>query len=199
MELYKYKSYQEYKDIQVSTNKEKLHKVWADRDNIVFLSEYIRSKISKPTFGICHGTRRGLEQKWFSECLGCLVLGTEISDTANQFPNTVQMDFHETVPEWHNQADFVYTNSFDHACYPEKAFLAWFDSLKDTGMLILEHSSRHHPLAVCETDPFGATISELMELIPKWTLGVYSVTEILDAPVPRKGVGEIKFLITTMI
>lgn len=29
--LYKYKNYQEYKDIQVHFNKEKIHKIWADK------------------------------------------------------------------------------------------------------------------------------------------------------------------------
>ena len=75
-------------------------------------------------FGICHGTRRGKEQEWFRKYLGCGVIGTEISDTVEQFPHTIEWDFHETKAEWINSADFIYSNSLDHSYDPKKCLTA---------------------------------------------------------------------------
>ena len=83
----------------------KIQETWATEENIQFLADYIRAEIGTPTFGICHGTRRGEEQTWFRKCLSCEVIGTEISDTAMIFPYCT-MDFHERIPEWSNRADF---------------------------------------------------------------------------------------------
>ena len=75
--------YERYRQIQIEGNKRKLEVVWALEENIAFLSQYIMNTIGVPRFGICHGTRRGKEQEWFRKYLGCNVIGTEISDTAN--------------------------------------------------------------------------------------------------------------------
>jgi hypothetical protein len=88
--------YERYKAAQFAANKRKIENVWAQPEDIEMLSGYIRRHIPNPRFGLCHGTRRGLEQKWFREHLKCEVVGTEISDTAMEFPNTIQWDFHET-------------------------------------------------------------------------------------------------------
>src|SRR5687768_1733275 len=86
--------YERYRRIQTEGNKRKLEYVWVDEDNIAALSRYIQTVLGPPRFGICHGTRRGREQEWFRKYLGCEVIGTEISDTAEQFPHTIQWDFH---------------------------------------------------------------------------------------------------------
>src|SRR5205085_5045838 len=103
--------YEHYRRAQTEGNKIKLDYVWARRENIAFLSDYITKTIRPPSFGICHGTRRGREQEWFREYLRCEVIGTEISDTAEQFPHTIRWDFHEAKPEWLGSADFIYSNS----------------------------------------------------------------------------------------
>ena len=42
---------------------------------------------------LCHGTRNGAEQRYFKDhWKNAEVLGTEISDTATQFPMTVEWD-----------------------------------------------------------------------------------------------------------
>ena len=63
-----------------------------------YLSEYIRKNINIVKFGLCHGTRTGKEQEWFRKYLSCDVVGTEISETATQFPFTIQWDFHKSKP-----------------------------------------------------------------------------------------------------
>ena len=105
-------NYDKYRKIQEKGNIVKINNQWAIEENIAFLSKYIKSMVQSPQFGICHGTRRGKEQEWFNKYLGCEVVGTEISETANSFPNTIQWDFHEVKKEWLESVDFIYSNSF---------------------------------------------------------------------------------------
>ena len=173
-------NYEHYKQVQTAGNKRKIDRVWVLEENIRFLSGYIQSKVGAPGFGICHGTRRGKEQQWFREHLGCEVIGTEISDTADQFPYTIQWDFHETKPEWIDAVDFIYSNSFDHSHDPENCLNAWMSCIRKGGVCILEHTSDHE--RATELDPFGAPISLMPYLILGWGKGRYCATEIIDAP-----------------
>jgi len=199
MQLYEYKrsdgsfDYDRYRQVQIEANKRKLHKVWVQEDNIRFLSEYIKSHVDRPSFGLCHGTRRGKEQEWFRKYVGCEVLGTEISDTAAQFPYTLQWDFHEVKPEWINAVDFIYSNSFDHSYDPDKCLNAWMSCLKEGGVCILEHTSGHE--VVTESDPFGASLSQMKEMIHQWGSGRFDVHEILQAPVCKQGVNYTVFIV----
>lgn len=120
--------YARYLKIQKAANHRKIEKTWAIQENVEFLARYIQNENGPPAFGICHGTRRGNEQTWFREYLDCEVIGTEISDTAKDFPYTVQWDFHDENPEWLNRADFVYSNSFDHSYDPEGCLNTWVNS-----------------------------------------------------------------------
>jgi hypothetical protein len=56
--------YERYRRIQTEGNRQKIHITWAVEPNIAFLANYIQG-LMVPTFGICHGTRRGDEQTWF--------------------------------------------------------------------------------------------------------------------------------------
>lgn len=172
--------YDRYRRVQIDGNRNKLDKVWACEETIAFLAKYIRGRIAEPTFGICHGSRRGKEQAWFRRHLGCEVIGTEISDTASDFPHTIQWDFHEAKAEWLGAADFIYSNAFDHAYDPEKCLNAWMSCLKPNGICLIEHSSRHERAS--ELDPFGAKIEVMPYLILNWGRGRYFVSDILDAP-----------------
>jgi len=172
--------YERYKELQIDGNKRKLESVWVRERNVEFLSQYIETFLGKPEVGICHGTRRGKEQEWFRKYLGCEVMGTEISETANQFPYTVQWDFHDEKEEWIETADFVYSNSFDHSYDPEKCLNVWMNSVRRGGLCIIEHTSGHE--RATQLDPFGARISEMPYLILTWGNGQFFVREILDAP-----------------
>jgi hypothetical protein len=178
--------YELYKKIQQAGNIKKIDRSWAIEEDVVFLSKYIKQQSLRPTFGLCQGTRRGLEQKWFAKNLNCKVIGTEISDTASQFPDTVQWDFHEDNPDWIGKADFVYSNSFDHSYDPKKSLSAWMRSLKPDGICIIQHSQEHTPETVNELDPFGAALEIMPYLILTWSEGQYSVREIIASKYPRK-------------
>lgn len=174
--------YERYRQLQSQTNKDCIQDVWVQQENVTFIAHYIRRTSGQPVFGICHGTRRGAEQAWFRKELGCEVIGTEISETAVQFPHTIQWDFHETKPEWINAVDFIYSNSFDHSYDPEKCLNAWMTCVRPGGLCILEHSSLHSPEGATEVDPFGAEIAVMPYLILKWAKGKYGVRDLLEAP-----------------
>lgn len=199
--LYKYLredgtlDYEKYRRIQIEGNKRKTDRVWVIEENIAFLSRQIQRILGSPRFGLCHGTRRGLEQAWFKKYLGCDVLGTEISDTASQFPDTIQWDFHDVKPEWIGATDFIYSNAFDHSYDPEKCLNAWMSCLRRGGICILEHSSGHAASAVTALDPFGADIVMMPYLVVTWGKGLYGVREILEAPEKREDVQYLFFLI----
>ena len=73
------------------------------------ISDYIKNNMKNISFGICHGTRNGKEQKFFKRNLNINVIGTEISSTATQFPDTIQWDFHRVKDEWVNNVDFIFS------------------------------------------------------------------------------------------
>lgn len=172
--------YDKYREVQQAGNRRKIENIWVLEENIAFLASYLKRVVGQIQFGICHGTRRGKEQEWFRKYLGCNVIGTEISDTATQFPNTIQWDFHETKPEWINSVDFIYSNSFDHSYDPEKCMNAWMSCIRPGGVCILEHTSGHE--LATELDPFGAHVSHMPYLVLTWGKGKFCVREILDAP-----------------
>ncbi len=177
--------YEKYRHNQQEANLRKLNKVWVLEENIAFLSDYIKNIIGRPKFGICHGTRRGKEQEWFKKYLNCEVIGTEISDTAELFPNTIQWDFHKTKPVWIEATDFIYSNSFDHSYDPENCINAWMSCVKTGGICIIELSSCNAPNRASETDPFGVDVVELPYLIATWGEGKYGVRELIKAPTKR--------------
>jgi hypothetical protein len=187
---------EEYRRVQTEGNKAKINAVWAIEENIRYLAEYFKRKLGSPRFGLCHGTRRGLEQAWFRDCLpGCEVLGTEISDTATQFPHTLQWDFHEVKTEWIGAADFIYSNAFDHSYDPEKCLNAWMSCIRPNGLCVIEHSSAHGPSGASSLDPFGAELVQMPYLIATWGKGAYATREILPAPSGRQDVPGLSFIV----
>ncbi len=199
VELYRYCKpdgsfdYERYREVQILGNKRKIANVWVLEENIAFLANYIQKTQGKVEFGICHGTRRGKEQEWFRKHLGCEVIGTEISDTATDFPHTIQWDFHEVKPEWIDAADFIYSNSFDHSYDPKKCLNAWMSCVKKGGICILEHTSGHEKAT--KLDPFGAHITQMPYLILTWGEGRFFVREILTAPAKGDAIHYSHFLI----
>lgn len=168
--LFKYQSYDDYVAAQTEGNKRKLltHR-GVFEEGIKWMATLVQERNPVPFFGVCHGTRAGHEQRWFAEALpGCDVWGTEISDTAEQFENTIQWDFHEIDPAWVGAFDFIYSNAYDHAYDPEKAFANWLKCLDPkTGIMLLEHSDGHLPQYVTRLDCFGIELDELIVLLEK--------------------------------
>ena len=186
-------NYEKYERIQIGGNRKKLHKVWVREENIAYLANYIRSVVGTSKFGLCHGTRRGKEQEWFRKYLDCDVVGTEISDTAENFPYTIRWDFHDTKPEWINSIDFIYSNSLDHSFDPENCLSAWMSCIREGGVCILEHTSGHE--LATQLDPFGAELSQMLYLIMNWGEGQYNIRETLDAPSLADDLTYAKFIV----
>jgi proteasome lid subunit RPN8/RPN11 len=188
--------YDRYHKTQTAGNNSKIANVWVIEENVAFLSNYIKTGLGPPLFGICHGTRRGKEQQWFKKYLGCEVIGTEISDTAGLFPDTIQWDFHETKPEWIDAVDFIYSNSFDHSYDPEKCLNAWMSCVRKGGVCILEHSSSGHgPCHASALDPFGADLVQMSYLITLWGKGRYGVRELVETPRKNEDVAFLHFIV----
>lgn len=181
--LYHYRTNKAYIRAQAAANKEKLDFVWVQSKNVEQIVLRLQHFGVRPRVGLCHGTRSGQEQKFFAEHLPCCeLMGTEIASTAEAFPLTIHWDFHD--PMWKGVCDFVYSNSLDHARDPEQALRTWLASLVSDGVLIIEWGSDHERST--RSDPFGATLEELLAMVEQCGGEVMAVE---DAPVkPKKAV-----------
>jgi SAM-dependent methyltransferase len=174
--------YERYRSNQIEANLRKINRSYAQQENIQYAAELLKSRLGTISNGICHGTRRGLEQKWFREYLGADVFGTEISHTAKEFENTIQWDFHEVKPEWLGAFDFIYSNSFDHSFDPERCINSWMSCLRVGGVCVIEHSEHNGIWAADARDPFGAELHTMPYLICRWGRGRFAVREIVEVP-----------------
>ncbi|MBK1636325.1 class I SAM-dependent methyltransferase [Rhodovulum adriaticum] len=165
--LFQYPDYDTYRAIQQEGNRRKIDWQFVPQSHIALCAGFVERTLGQVRFGICHGTRSGAEQRWFAEALPGQprVIGTEISDTAKDIPDTVQWDFHDTNPDWHERADFVYSNSWDHAFEPLRAFASWLDSLRPGGLLLLDHTEGHIARKANQLDAFGIKRGRLQRLL----------------------------------
>ena len=153
-EIYKYKNYEEYKNIQIETNYRKIDRVFADDRTLKLIIDEIKSNfLAQKVLGICHGTRNGYEQKFFIDNLDCEIIGTEISDNAEKFKHTIMWDFHDGKKEWENKFNFLYSNSLDQSFNPDQALDVWFSQIIKNGIMIIEHSDTSFESSI--TDPFS--------------------------------------------
>ena len=168
--LHEYSSYEEYRQVQILHNKRKLHDVWADKATLDLVIERVRNEFPKieSLSAICHGTRNGFEQNYIASKLEVEVVGTDISETANQFPRSVQWDFHNRNDKWINKCNFIYTNSLDQSWKPQLALSTWLEQLQGGGLLFIEHTEAHGPQGAGEMDPFGANPYYLPYLLCDW-------------------------------
>ena len=149
VKLYKYKNYEEYKETQIFYNKQKINHVWADEFTLGKVASFIKENIKKNEIkGICHGSRNGFEQSFFNKnILNSKVIGTDISETATDYENSVIWDFHKVKDEWINCYDFVYSNSLDQSFDPKTALTSWIGQINKSGYVIIEHTDQHSVLA----------------------------------------------------
>jgi hypothetical protein len=170
VKIHKYKNYEEYKETQIHYNKLKLDKVWADKDTLKLVSNFLKENIQSSNLrGICHGSRNGFEQKCFQEeIVNSEVIGTDISETAKNFENSFIHDFHEEKKEWLDNFDFVYSNSLDQSYDPKKALNTWLNQIKKDRFIILEHSDQHAVRSSNKMDPFGVEASFFPYLLTEW-------------------------------
>jgi hypothetical protein len=167
--------------IQTFFNKQKINKVWADQNILNFIINNVRESFPKDKnlSGICHGTRTGFEQKYISDNTGWVVIGTEISDTAANYPNTLKWDFHLQRPEFLDNFNFVYSNSLDHSYDPRSALTTWLAQLVKGGKLFIEMSEKHGVSGASLMDPFGVDVEYFRELLDMWFNGIIQI-QIVD-------------------
>ena len=168
--IHKYKNYDEYKDTQIFFNKQKINKVWADEKTLKIVSNFLKENIkSEKIKGLCHGSRNGFEQKCFiNEIPNAEVIGTDISETANDYDNSIVHDFHDEKKDWIENFDFVYSNSLDQSYDPEKALNTWINQVKKDRYVIIEHSDQHGVISSGKMDPFGVEANFFPYLLTEW-------------------------------
>ena len=188
MKLYKYKDYDEYKNIQIGGYTKKSTHAWADPSDIKnLLTPYIYNYNSDVSFGLCHGTRKGVEQQSFINAfqkkgVSVKVIGTEIAPEASvKRQHTIEWDFHNVKDEWIGNVDFIYSNSFDHSYKPEECLDAWMSCLNKKGLCIIEWTEFHGEEGATKLDPFGASEEEYKEMIEK----KYEIRTIFNANVRK--------------
>lgn len=189
--------YKQYYDLQVLANEEKIYWIYVNRDCIKMLANYLSNNLvenqdhKKDFIGICHGTRRGLEQLWFHEELKSIgvsstIIGTEISPTAKYFPNTIEWDFHKIKDEWIGSTDFIYSNSFDHSYDPALCIQQWMKCLRPNGLCIIEWSYTQTPecyrTTIC-SDFFWASQDKLFEFFQSQNI---TIKDILQSDSPKQ-------------
>ena len=168
--IYKYKNYDEYRDTQIYYNKKKIENIWADEKTLEKIKDFLIKNTSTTIIkGICHGSRNGYEQNFFNKNKDRFyVIGTDISDTAENYKNSVMHDYHEEKKEWLNNFDFVYSNSLDQSFDPRKALKTWLNQLKKNGFIIIEHTDQHGVIASGKMDPFGVEANFFPYLLSDW-------------------------------
>lgn len=167
--LHQYESYEQYREEQIFHNKRKINIVWADEKTLDIVAARAQQAFpGKKLKGLCHGTRNGFEQNYLAEKIDADILGTDISDTASNYPRSIQWDFHDENPEWLGQHDFIYTNSLDHSWQPKLACAAWLNQLVEGGLLMIEHTMGHSPRDAGQMDPFGAKPAYMPYLLAEW-------------------------------
>ena len=196
VKIYKYKNYDEYKETQISYNKKKIEHVWADEKTLEKISEFLLENVSTGIIkGICHGSRNGFEQNFFNKKKNKFhVIGTDISDTAENYKDSVTHDFHEEKKEWLNNFDFVYSNSLDQSFDPRKALQAWLNQLKKNGFIIIEHTDQHGVIASGKMDPFGVEANFFPYLLSDWFAHSISI-KILKSIKKNKSLAPVWFFI----
>jgi len=168
--LHEYKSYEQYRDVQIFHNIRKLETIWADKVTLERVAKILAKRFSKtPIRGLCHGTRNGFEQNHLrSLSMNIEAIGTDISETAKNYKNSVQWDFHNSRDDWKEAFDFVYTNSLDQSWQPKQALLTWLGQLNENGVLIIEHTEDHGPKAASIMDPFGVRPTVMPYVLTMW-------------------------------
>ena len=206
--LHEYKSYEEYRDVQIHFNKQKIVWVWADEKTLDRLIKIILDEFPKNSeiHGLCHGTRNGFEQNYLRTTSDKIqAIGTDISETAHDYENSVQWDFHDVREDWIGSMDFVYTNSLDQSWQPKVALETWLGQLNRNGILVIEHTNEGHgPIGASEMDPFGVRPTVLPYVLTMWFGAQITIEHSVDKKenngieawlfVIRKNVNEVKLL-----
>jgi hypothetical protein len=162
--------FETYRRVQNESNRLKLSETYARPDIIDLVCQHARKHIPRVGGILCHGVGNGAELTWFGERFPRVeLLGTDIADSATSFPNTIQWDFHHGSDHWYGQWSVVYTNAWDHAMEPVRAFRAWAESLHRGGILYLEYGPLHGVSGTDQADLFSADRAVLSRMVANAT------------------------------
>ena len=181
--LHEYKAYEDYRHVQIFYNKQKIDRVWADEKTLDRVADIVLKafKSKRKITGICHGTRNGFEQKYLRGAAPKIkALGTDISETASDYDNSVQWDFHDVNQEWVGTQNFIYTNSLDQSWQPKVAVETWLAQLTQDGVLIIEHTETHGPGQASEMDPFGVRPTVMPYILTMWFGNQITIEHSID-------------------
>ena len=185
--LHKYNSYEEYKESQIKLNKKKIELTFADEKTLEKVSNIVKDSLQSQEvqpnkiLGVCHGSRNGFEQNFLNKIItNSDIIGTDISDTALKFKNTVHWDFHDQKDEWIGKFDFVYSNSLDQSWKPKHALTTWLNQIKNDGVVIIEHTIYHSPEHANEGDPFGVRPVVMPYILTEWFGHKISISHYLQ-------------------
>jgi len=180
-----------YRRVQTLANKAKLDWRSVAPEEVAYLCRTLTDAGVTLRAVLCHGTRNASEQTFFRAQLPqAEILGTEISDTAAQFPMTIQWDFHEVKPEWRGHFDLVFSNSWDHTYDPNKLFPAWLSCVAPNGALVLEWSTVHGQTSADAVDPFRASLDGLLGILNRHVEGTDFAKPVVSDGLPNNTRGK---------
>jgi len=122
------------------------HMQWVQRLEIERVADYVKRNLPlRRRFALSHGVRSGREVQWFRELIPEVqTWGTELSWlAASHAAWTIHWDFNVVRPEWLGSADFVYSNSLDHAFNVSQTLELWASQIAYDGAVLI-HWSREH-------------------------------------------------------
>lgn len=179
----KYDTYEEY----VQHQKSKLDRIleegekhWFNQNNYdLTYRTHLRDRL-KPYLTnrglnvLCLAARLGTEVKAFID-LGCFAIGIDLNPgLENHY--VVVGDFHN-IQYADKSLDIVFTNSFDHALYPEKILQEISRVLKPNGRFMTDVASIYSNQGTYEAFSWSS-IEDLVSLIEKFNLKIIHQEEI---------------------
>ncbi len=165
MRIYTHENYQEYLDAQIEKNLKKIKHVWVNGNEIKQIAKTVEKYRPDAKLGVCHGVRNGWEVTQLRKLLKIIVIGTDISPTANTFDNVIQMDFHNINKKWLNKLDFIYSNSFDHSYKPAECLNIWMKHIIKHQGICMIHWMKTNENKIDKADCFAASQNEYRNLI----------------------------------
>jgi hypothetical protein len=174
--------YEEYTKNQEDFYQKTHHLVLVNKENVREIANIVKRYLYNINIAICHGSRRGYEQKWFSEFLETKVVGTDISEDASRYEDNMCHDFHDLLYEWIQRVDFIYSNSLNHSYNPIYCIDQWMISLRLGGICVIEWTPQHNINQVDQYRPFGSTLEGLVSMIKDKYL-VKNVLKLTPQPI----------------
>lgn len=181
MKRYEFSSHGRYvraqRRVTLSKIKRPAIRVFTSQKAVDAIHKYCQDRLFFVQHGMCHGVRKGEELDLFDAVFPTAHwIGTEIVEELCDDERVINANFSDDRDEWIGKFDLIYTNSFDHARYPQETLKTWMSQLRPGGHLFVEWTPWHAKLGKRwnRADCFAATRAEYKKLFDD----VGGVTEI---------------------